>query len=47
MQKDADNFILQVRKEIFMSKKSNINIKELFYKLKKEVMYKKFSFLAY
>jgi len=44
---DTHNFILQIRKEIFMSKKNNINIKELFNKLKKEVRYKKFSFLTY
>ena len=43
---DTHNFILQIRKEIFMSKKNNINIKELFNKLKKEVRYKKFSFLT-
>ena len=46
-EKDTDNFILQIRKEIFMSKKSRINIKELFFKLKKEALYKKFNFLAY
>ncbi len=45
--RDTDNFILQIRKEIFMSKKSRINIKELFFKLKKEALYKKFNFLAY
>ena len=44
---DTQNFILQIRKEIFMSKKTNINIKELFNILKKEVRYKKFSFLTY
>mgnify|MGYP007000044392 len=42
---DTHNFILQIRKEIFMSKKTNTNIKELFNKLKNEVKYKKFSFL--
>ncbi len=44
---DTHNFILQIRKEIFMSKKNNINIKGLFDKLKREVRYKKFSFLTY
>lgn len=44
---DTYNFILQIRKEIFMSKKTNINIKELFMRLKKEVKYKKFNFLTY
>ena len=45
--KSANNFILKIRKEIFISKKSNINIKEFFLKLKKEALYKKFNFLAY
>ena len=44
---DTHNFILQIRKEIFMLKKTNTNIKELFNKLKNEVKYKKFSFLTY
>jgi hypothetical protein len=44
---DTHNFILQIRKEIFMSKKTSVNIKELFNKLKNEVKYKKFSFLTY
>ena len=44
---DNHNFILQIRKEIFISKKTNINIKELFMRLKKEVKYKKFNFLTY
>ena len=47
IKRDTDNLILQVRKEIFMSKKSNINIKELYINLKKEVLYKRFNFLAY
>ena len=41
------NFILQIRKEIFIAKKSGVNIKELFMQLKNEVKYKKFSFLTY
>ncbi len=41
------NFILQIRKEIFIAKKSGLNIKELFMQLKNEVKYKKFSFLTY
>ena len=44
---DTFNFILQIRKEIFIAKKSGVNIKELFMKLKNEVKYKKFSFLTY
>ena len=44
---DTFNFILQIRKEIFIAKKSGVNIKELFIQLKNEVKYKKFSFLTY
>ena len=47
IKRDTDNSILQIRKEIFISKKSNINIKEFFFKLKKEALYKKFNFLVY
>ena len=47
IKRDTDNFILQIRREIFLSKKSNINIKEFFFKLKKEALYKKFNFLTY
>lgn len=47
IKRDNDNSILQIRKEIFNSKKSNINIKEFFFKLKKEALYKKFNFLVY
>ena len=47
IRRDTNNFILHVRKEIFMSKKSGIKVKELFFKLKKEALYKKFNFLAY
>ena len=43
----TDNFILQIRKEINMLKKTNINIKNLYLKIKKEVKYKRFNFLIY
>lgn len=41
------NFILQIRKEIFLLKKNKMNIKDLFMELKKEANYKKFNFLTY
>jgi len=44
---DVENFILEIRKDIFRFKKSGTNIKKLFYALQKEVKYKKFSFLIY
>tara|TARA_B100001027_G_scaffold216576_1_gene193381 strand:- start:1149 stop:1790 length:642 start_codon:yes stop_codon:yes gene_type:complete len=44
---DVENFILEIRKDIFRLKKSGTNIKKLFYALQKEVKYKKFSFLIY
>ena len=45
--KHKNNFILDIRKKIIQSKRSEINVKELFLKLKEEVKYKKFNFLAY
>ena len=45
--KGLDNFILEIRKDIFKLKKSQIDIKELFSKIKSEVVYKKFNFLIY
>ena len=45
--KGLDNFILEIRKDIFKLKKSQIDIKKLFSKIKSEVMYKKFNFLIY
>ena len=44
---NPDNTILQIRKNISLSKKSNVNFKKLFTKIKEEVQYKKFSFLIY
>ena len=44
---EIDNFILEIRKEIYSLKRKNINIKKLFFILKNEVKYKKFNFLTY
>ena len=44
---DDKNRILEIRKEIFESKRSNLNIKNLYQNIKKEVKYKKLSFLTY
>ena len=45
--KALDNFILKIRKDIFLLKKSQIDIKKLFSRIKDEAMYKKFNFLTY
>ena len=45
--KGLDNFILEIRKDIFKLKKTQIDIKKLFSKIKSEVVYKKFNFLIY
>ena len=45
--KGLDNFILEIRKDIFKLKKSQIDIRKLFSKIKSEVVYKKFNFLIY
>ena len=45
--KALNNFILEIRKDIFMLRKSQIDIKKLFSKIKNEAMYKKFNFLTY
>ena len=45
--KGLDNFILEIRKDIFKLKKSQFDIKKLFSKIKSEVVYKKFNFLIY
>jgi len=45
--KSSNNFILEIRKEIFSLKKSQIDIKKLFSQIKNESVYKKFSFLTY
>ena len=43
---NTNNFILEIRKNIFNIKKSQINIKNLYLELKYEAQYKKFSFLT-
>jgi hypothetical protein len=43
---DDTNFILEIRKDIYKLKKTN-NVKNIYFKIKNEVIYKKFSFLAY
>lgn len=43
---DDTNFILEIRKDIFKLKKIN-NIKNIYFKIKEEVKYKKFSFLTF
>ena len=40
------NFILEIRKDIFKLRKTN-DIKNIYFKIKDEAKYKKFSFLAY
>ena len=45
--KSLNNFILEIRKDIFSLRKSKIDIKKLFTKIKDEAMYKKFNFLTY
>ena len=42
-----ENFILEIRKDIFKLKRSKADIKKLFSKIKNEVKYKKFNFLTY
>ena len=44
---EINNFILEIRKEIYRLKSDNINVKKLFFTLKNEVKYKKFNFLTY
>jgi len=38
---------MNIRRDIFYIKKSNIDVKELYSKLIEEVSYKKFNFLTY
>ena len=45
--KGINNFILEIRKDIFNLKKSQIDIKKLFSRIKNEAIYKKFNFLTY
>ena len=43
---DDTNFILEIRKDIFKLKKM-ANVKNIYFKIKEEVKYKKFSFLTF
>ena len=45
--KEFRNFILDIRKEVYMSRKSKFDVKKLFLMIKNEALYKKFSFLIY
>tara|TARA_B100000989_G_scaffold244788_1_gene191887 strand:+ start:4298 stop:4927 length:630 start_codon:yes stop_codon:yes gene_type:complete len=47
VESDKTNFILHIRKEIFKLKNSEIDAKNLFFKLKDEAKYKKFNFLTF
>ena len=44
---EKNNFILDLRKELFDLKRNNRNIKSIYENLKKEIQYKKFNFLTY
>ena len=44
--KEKTNFILEIRKSIYMYKKDS-NLQKMFLKIKEEAAYKKFSFLTY
>ena len=41
------NFIFEQRKEFYGLKKQGADIKKIYLQLKSEIIYKKFSFLAY
>jgi len=45
--REKNNFILDLRKELFDLKRNNRNIKSIYENLKKEIQYKKFNFLTY
>ena len=42
-----ENFLVNIRKDIFNEKKQNMNLQRLFNNIKNEVIYKKFNFLIY
>ena len=44
---NEENFIFEIRKDIFKLKRSQTDVKKLFSKIKKEAKYKKFNFLIY
>lgn len=43
----SENYLLNIRKDIFSEKKQNTNLQKLFEIIKKEVIYKKFNFLTF
>ena len=43
----GNDFIIDIRKDIFNLKKKQIDIKKIFLKIKNEAIYKKFNFLVY
>ena len=45
--KVSNNFILEIRKEIFNLRKSKVDVKKLFLNIKNEAKYKKLNFLVY
>ncbi len=45
--KEATNFILEIRKELFNIKRNKSSPKEIYLNLKKEALYKKLNFLVY
>ena len=45
--KGQNNFIMEIRKDIFSMRKTQIDMRKLFSKIKNEAIYKKFNFLAY
>ena len=45
--KEDNNFILEIRKNIFNLKRNNNDIKNIYFKLKEEIKYKKFNFLIF
>ena len=44
---EKNDFILDLRKELYYLKRNNRNIKSIYENLKKEIKYKKFNFLTY
>lgn len=44
---EVENFILEIRRQIFKLKSSKSKVKDLYFMLKKESQYKKFNFLTY
>jgi len=42
-----ENYLINIRKDIFSEKKQNKNLQKLFARIKREVIYKKFNFLTF